>query len=130
MINIPKNDYVEDTSVNEQTVQVICNVLLSSQVWHPHSEGMYRQSNNELMSWNKGGPFNCFGESYDHRYESEHDFKRFNEAEMRRAWQELLAAGYYMFEIREYGSWRGYMCSKKPYYKNSKPVVDFTERWT
>ena len=29
MIKIPKNDYVEDTSINEATVQEICNVLLT-----------------------------------------------------------------------------------------------------
>ena len=130
MINIPKNDYVEDTSVNEQTVQEICNVLLSGEIWHPHSEGAYRHSNNELMSWDKGGPFICFGGAYYHQYESEHDFKRFNEAEMHRAWQELLAAGYHIFAIKQYGSWHGYKCSKKPYYKDGEPVKCFTERWT
>lgn len=130
MIQIPKNDYIEDTSVNETTVQEICNVLLSGDVWHPYSENAYRVSNNELMSWGKGSPFVCFGDSYYHRSGTEHEFKRFNEAEMRRAWKEIIAAGYHIFEIWEYGSWHGYKCVKTPYYNGGREVADFSERWT
>ena len=131
MIKIPKNDYVADTSVDEATVQAICDVLLRGHVWHPYSEGAYRNSNNELMSWGKGEPFTSFGDAYYHQInESGHDFKRFNEAEMRRAWEELIAAGYHIFAIMEYGSWYGYKCTKKPYCHDGQKVTDFYERWT
>ena len=44
--------------------------------------------------------------------------------------KELIAAGYHMFEMREYGWWYGYKCCKQPYYNGGREVADFDERWT
>lgn len=58
MINIPKNDYVENTSINEETVQGICNAFLNGKVWHPLSAGAVRKCNNMLMAYGgKDQPF-------------------------------------------------------------------------
>jgi hypothetical protein len=72
---------------------------------------------------------NYFGDWSDEN-RSDVTTKIFNESEMRMAWKELIAAGYHMFEIREYGSWYGYRCDKRPYYNGGREVTDFDERWT
>lgn len=130
MIDIPKNDYVENTSVNEATVQEICTAFLRGCVWHPRSDGAYRNSNNRLMARSKNAPFTDFGDHYDESHHSEYRFKHFNECEMRRAWKELIAAGYHIFVFYQFGSWLGYRCDKKPYYNGGAEVRDFLERWT
>lgn len=131
MINIPKNDYVEDTSINEETVQGICNAFLRGRIWHPKHDGngMYRRSNNNVGKWKGNALFHFFSD-IDDVQASDRITKPFNEAEMRRAWKELINAGYHIFEIREYGSWYGYKCDKRPYYDGGKEVKDFDERWT
>lgn len=131
MINIPKNDYVEDTSINEEIVQGICNAFLNGRVWHPNhgGDGTYRRPNNYVGKWRDYPAFNSFCSAED-ADEDDYIAKRFNESEMRRAWKEIIAAGYHMFEIREYGSWYGYKCDKRPYYNGGREVTDFDERWT
>lgn len=130
MINIPKNDYVEDTSINEEVVQGICNAFLKGCIWHPKHDGngMYRRSNNYVAKWHNDTSFHFFSRN-DDKDRSDRVTKHFNEREMRVAWKELIAAGYHMFEIREYGSWYGYKCGKRPYYEGGKEVKDFDERW-
>ena len=131
MINIPKNDYVENNSINEETVQGICNAFLNGKVWHPLNDGAFRKCNNMVMAY--GGekcPFKAFADWRDMEHFKSYRFKRFNEAEMRMAWKELLNAGYHMFELCEYGSWWGYKCCKQPYYNGGRKVSDFDERWT
>ena len=131
MINIPKNDYVENTSINEETVQGICNAFLNGKVWHPLSAGAFRKCNNMLMAYGgKDQPFKTFADWEDEMMLKSYRFRCFNEAEMRMAWKELIVAGYHMFEMREYGSWYGYKCCKQPYYNGGREVADFDERWT
>jgi hypothetical protein len=129
MINIPKNDYVEDTSINEEVVQGICNAFLKGRVWHPDGDGWYRKSKNYVAKLRNDSRFHFFG-NYRDAESSDYVTKHFNESEMRMAWKELIAAGYHMFEIREYGSWYGYKCDKRPYYNGGREVTDFDERWT
>ena len=133
MIEIPLNDYKEDTSVREDVVQKICNVLLSGKEWHPKTVSPARTSNNELLGSVKApGKFYDFGGAYWHQYKSEHTFLQFNEAEMRRAFKEILGAGYHIFRYLQYGTYPTYEVSKKPYFwkDGADSVRDFTERWT
>lgn len=52
---------------------------------------------------------------------------RFNGEEMKAAFKALRNAGYHMFRIYEYGSWKGYICDKKPFYDGGTEVTTFND---
>jgi coproporphyrinogen III oxidase len=109
MLNIPKNDYKEDTRCDETIVQYICNAFLDGGAWdmyHPFSEGAYRHRDKYVSS---GGAF------YDDRSgENKKNCFQFTNAEIDRAVQELLNAGYFLYHKYEYGSWDAYFFRKTP----------------
>lgn len=52
---------------------------------------------------------------------------RFNGEEMKAAFKALRNAGYHMFRIYEYGSWKGYICDKKPFIQDGEEVTTFND---
>lgn len=46
---------------------------------------------------------------------------------MKAAFKALRNAGYHMFRIYEYGSWKGYICDKKPFYDGGTEVTTFND---
>lgn len=125
IIEIPQNDYVKPTEIRQQAVQAICNAFLQrSQVepYHPYSDGCYRPSNNYASLCNHGS----FADRNDIKGK-EHKYIRFNGAEMKAAFAALIKAGYHIFQIYQYGSWMGYMLSKKPFMQQGKEVFEFND---
>lgn len=122
MITIPKNEYVQPTEVREEVVQAICDVFLHGKVYHPHN-GDNRGARNadryvvRHKEYHKGHRYLTDGKYYDFGHKP-FDWQEgivFNGAEMKRAFDELQKAGYYMLRVYEYGSWMGYECHDKPF---------------
>lgn len=114
MIQIKKNDYVQPTEVREEVVQGICEAFLCRSGWsifHPFSDGAYRGRSQYIIRHKRDKEFYGF---YMRPFDGEEGVK-FNGAEMKRAFEELIKAGYYMFRVYQYGTWMGYICHKKPY---------------
>ena len=108
-ISIPKNDYVQPTTVRPNVVEMICKAFIDGQIYHPHSQGRCRQSTNYVFNGYYGPRF---GNS-----DSGKNIIRFNGEEMKAAFNALHKAGYYMWRVYEYSldPWMGYRCTKKPY---------------
>lgn len=114
MIQIKKNDYVQPTEVREEVVQGICEAFLDPcayHIFHPFSEGAYRGRSQYIIRHK--GDKNFYG-FHNLPFAGEEGVK-FNGAEMKRAFEELIKAGYYMFKVYKYGTWMGYICYNKPY---------------
>lgn len=131
-VDIPLNDWKEDTQVREDVVQGICNAFLAGAVWHPCRGGGYRDANNELAmdaclsDWRN---CNSFRSSYWHKHKNEYKFCKFTRNEMREAWLALRRAGYRMIRILECEEWPGYVCGKSDYFEFGTVVESFGERW-
>ena len=111
MLNIPPNNFTEDTRCDESVVQGICNAFLADNAWHiyhPFSEGAYRQRDAYVEM--KGGAFVSWREA-----EGKQGYAKFTNAEMDLAVEELKKAGYYLYRRYDYGSWVAYFFSPKPY---------------
>lgn len=127
MIQIKKNEYVQPTEVREEVVQAICDAFVYGAenpthvhtTYHPFNSGAYRKSTKFVAKPTRNGVVNVFGfkDSYDC---DKTDIKyQFNGAEMKRAFEELINAGYYIFKVWYYdGTWMGYKCYNKPYAPN------------
>lgn len=130
MIQIKPNNYVQPTEVREEVVQAICEAFTSNyvrgrgcrSVYHPFN-GSNRGCRNahryvvRHKEFRNGIRYKVDG-LYDNFSNSPTDYEEyltFNGAEMKRAFEELIKAGYYMFRVYEYGSWMGYLCNDKPY---------------
>lgn len=127
MITIPKNNYAQPTEVREEVVQAICEAFMSSYsgVYHPIRQSQHREATIYVVT-NKG---TCpFFSSSNESYWTGAKCYRIRGAEMKRAFEELIKAGYYMFRIHEYGTWSGYKCSKVPFLSDGTPVQSFEDR--
>lgn len=129
MIQIKKNDYVQPTEVREEVVQAICDAFIYGaehpthvdHTYRPFSCGAYRGSTRLVAKPTCRGVVNEF-KFIEQGKEYQTDITyRFNGAEMKQAFEELIHAGYYMFVIYtpgKSGMWKGYRCHKKPYAKD------------
>lgn len=136
MINIKKNDWVQPTEVREEVVQAICDAFIYGaenpthvrHTYHPFNGGGYRGATSLVAKPTSKGLVNVFGFTSP-SYSNDTDIKyRFNGAEMKRAFEELINAGYYMLRVYLYYSgWMGYVCSKKPYSRIYPDAVQVTE---
>lgn len=146
MIQIKKNNYTQPTEVREEVVQAICEAFISSyvrgrkspsvwSVYHPFRDGSreatrYVARGKEYVDgvhYTVDGMYDRFCNSLDNHDEG----MTFTGAEMKRAFKELINAGYYMFRIYAYGTWMGYVCSDKPFYpydREAEPVMAFDDR--
>jgi hypothetical protein len=110
MLNIPKNDYKEDTRCDEKIVQAICDAFLanhSSNEYHPFDDGTYRPRDAFIK---------LTGAFCDWRYaEGKKDCVGFTNAEMDMAVEELRKAGYYLYKRYAFGTWLTYFFDKRPY---------------
>lgn len=129
-INIPRNEYVQPTEVRQEVVQGICDAFLEQRAFscfHPFSDGAYR-GKTLYISKHKGCK-KYYGFTKD-KFSGD-DVVRFNGAEMRAAFRALQDAGYFMYRIRKYGSWVGYIVYPKPKYNGiynyAEKVTDFTD---
>lgn len=144
MIQIKKNNYIQPAEVRENVVQAICEAFIAqyvrckgcNQVYHPFSEGAYRRAarfvarNKEYDGQNHYKVDGLYDRFENHLDDSEEGMI-FTGAEMKRAFEELIKAGYYMFRIWEYGFWMGYICSDKPFYHHkygAEEVYVFSDR--
>lgn len=133
MINIPKNEYVQSSDVREEVVQAICEAFINKCTFHPHngSNCSYRGATLYVAKPTRKGvqhvwSFKCsrFIDSTDISY-------RIRSVEMKRAFEELIKAGYYMFRVWFYGSWLGYDCHTRPFYYDgfrAEKVETFNDR--
>lgn len=135
MINIPKNNYAQPTEVREEVVQAICDAFLQGGSWsiyHPVSCKPNRGGRNQtqhVVKPNRPGfrSVFCFWHE-QHSPDPTDTVYSFNGAEMKRAFEELIKAGYYMFRIYQYGIWLGYKCSKVPFLTDGTLVQSFEDR--
>lgn len=125
MINIPRNTYVQPTSVREEVVQGICEAFLRSEYssFHPFSDGVYRQKTIYIARHKGRKTYRRFRSEFFNDEEG----VRFTGAEMKRAFEELIKAGYYMYRIYEFGTWEGYVCDKKPFREGGTRVTSFDD---
>lgn len=129
MIQIRKNTYVQPTEVREEVVQAICEAFMStySGIYHPVRQSQYREATIYVVT-NKG-TFPFFSSSNESYWTGAVCY-RIRGVEMKRAFEELIKAGYYMFRVWEYGSWMGYLCNDKPFYDGMRAeiVTSFEDR--
>lgn len=127
MINIPKNDYKVETEVREYVVQAICEAFLRDGAWsvfHPYADGRYRHSTLYVVRHKNKDNYLGFVSSID----SEFDVGiKIRGVEMKEAFKVLINHGYYMFKKNYYGTWLGYVCSKKPYVDGAEMVSSFND---
>lgn len=123
-VDIPKNDYVQSTEVRPEVVQYICEAFLSNWTF-----GIFHQNANivktQYVRVSKNGKVQGFVSNIN---VSDNDYYfLFNGEEMKAAFKVLREAGYHMFRIYEYGSWKGYICDKKPFIQDGEEVTIFDD---
>ena len=123
-VDIPKNDYVQPTEVRQEVVQYICEAFLSNWTF-----GIFHQNANivktQYVRVSKNGKVQGFVSNIN---VSDNDYYfLFNGEEMKAAFKALREAGYHMFRIYEYGSWKGYICDKKPFIQDGEEVTIFND---
>jgi hypothetical protein len=131
MIQIKKNDYVQPTEVRGEVVQAICDAFLFRShvfnIYHPFSDGPGRRFGKYVIAPFHDGVFSMFGNDA-HGYNESYNIRG---VEMKRAFEELIKAGYHMFRVTEYG-WSGYRLSKSPVpsqnWKNAEEVFSFDDK--
>jgi len=111
-INIKQNDYVQPTEIRDYVVQGICDSFLNECDYHPRQEGYYRHATPYIWRSKPDGTFDKFRTDFVNNEKIE--TIKFNGAEMKQAFKELINAGYFMFKVYKYGTWLTYRCSKKP----------------
>lgn len=126
-VNIPANDYVQPTKPRPEVVQAICEAFIVHNafgIFHPFSENVYRQAT--LLVEVRDGKGVSF---LNRKWKSREDdiYYRIYGVEMKAAFDALIKAGYHLFEVYEYGSWKGYVCERKPYHPKGKEVFQFTD---
>lgn len=126
-VNIPANDYVQPTEPRPEVVQAICEAFIVHNafgIFHPFSENVHRQAT--LLVEVRDGKGLSF---LNRKWESREDdiYYRIYGVEMKAAFDALIKAGYHLFEVYEYGSWKGYVCERKPFHKNGKEVFEFND---
>lgn len=111
MIKIPQNSYTQPTEVREEVVQAICDAFLHRPtVFHPYRDGRCRDPHRFVVKNKRSGEYIGFrSKPFDWE-----EGIRFTGAEMKRAFEELIKAGYYMLRVYSYGSWMGYECNNNP----------------
>ena len=126
-VNIPQNTYVQPTEVRDWVVQGICDAFLDRCAWstyHPFSSGAYRRADRYIIK-HKGDGKKYYG--FKDEVFSHEEGTTFNGAEMKAAFAALRQAGYHMFVTYDYGSWKGYFLSSKPFDECGKEVTEFTD---
>ena len=123
-VNIPQNDYVQPTEVRQEIVQAICDGLLDGSIFHPFNEGVYRQRRIYVARKKSSGKsyFPCKKNDYD-----DTEYIRVRGVEVNAAFKALRSAGYHLFCLYEYGTWKGYKCSKKPFIEKGTEVFSFND---
>lgn len=127
MISIPKNDYKVETEVRENVVQAICEAFLRDGAWscfHPYENGIYRYPTTYVVKHKKCQTYYGFKSSIDYEFD---DGIKIRGSEMKEAFKVLINHGYYMFRVRTYQVWLGYICSKKPYFNEGQRVTEFND---
>lgn len=131
-VNIPQNDYTQPTEIRENVVQMICDVFLDRRagwyhnVFHPVSDGNYRTRHKGLRVHKSSGKAWKFATNANDCSKNE-EFIGIRGCEMKAAFNALIKAGYYMFEVFEYDTWKGYICDNKPFYENGTQVFTFCD---
>lgn len=123
-MNIKRNDYVQPTDVRDWVVEGICQVFLSGCAWsvfHAVNDGYGRYKTTRIIKHKNEN--NYYG--FHHRPFADDDSVVFNGAEMKKAFEVLQEHGYYMFKVYTYGTWEGYICSKKPFHDGGVRVTTF-----
>lgn len=123
-LNIPQNDYVQPTEVRQEIVQAICDGLLEGSIFHPSNDGIYRQPHLYVARKKRTGKsyFPCRKSDYE-----DTEYIRVRGVEVNTAFKALRSAGYHMFCLYEYGTWKGYKCSKKPFMEKGTEVFSFND---
>ena len=128
-VNSPQNDYIQPTEVREEVVQKICDVFLNRRagyyhdVFYPYSENGYRVRTLGVVIRKDGRAY-----TVDHKADLKGEtIIKFHGSEMKAAFQALIKAGYHMFRVYSYGSWMGYICAEKPFYKDGTEVREFND---
>lgn len=129
MIEIKKNDYVQPTEVREEVVQAICEAFLDRSCWrifHPASESCYRRATMYVQVRNGKGI--GFSDRCDFLGDSGIKVRG---CEMSAAFDIIRNAGYHIFKLYYFGSWKGYVVSEKPFYREGNregiEVTAFTD---
>lgn len=126
MINIKRNDYVIPTEVRDEVVQGICEAFLGGNCWstyHPIGTSAYRRETSHIIKRKGADAYYGFNDEIF----SGDEGVRFNGAEMRKAFEVLIEAGYHMFRRYDYGVWKAYVCCKRPYCEGGVEVKEFTD---
>lgn len=126
-LNIPQNDYKQPTIVRQEVVQAICDAFLNNCCWstyHPFSSSAYRRADKYVLKHEDG---RYYGFDDEPRFSG--GGITFNGAEMKAAFEALIKAGYYMFVGYDYGTWKGYVCQKRPFNNDGwRQVTTFEDR--
>lgn len=132
-ISIPKNDYVQPTEVRQEVVQGICDAFLARNVWryfHPQSgsnNGSRCPTLNIVRHKNYKKFYGFVNSRCANDWQGRDVAIRFNGAEMKAAFKALIDAGYHMYQVYVYGSWKAYICEKKQYYEGGREVFTFDD---
>lgn len=129
-INIPRNNYVQNTEVRDWVVQGICEAFLSGKIdqfFHPFGDGPYRYAT--VYIYRRKGDEKFFGFTGKTDRDERYEYVRFTGAEMKAAFKALINAGYHIFESYNFcvGRWLGYLCYHKPYHNGDKEVFEFND---
>lgn len=129
-VNIPKNDYVQPTEVRQEIVQGICDAFLGVAAWkyfHPSPDGCYRDPTTYITRRKGESKFYGFINHRTARDWTNNESVRFNGAEMKAAFNALRKAGYHIFKVYVYGTWKAYVCEKKTYREGGNEVFSFDD---
>lgn len=118
MIQIKPNNYVQPTEVREEVVQAICEAFLGSGMnshFHPRDNRVPGSATLYVYKPTRDGLQKVWGFKNKRCLDKTDISYRIRGCEMKRAFEELRKAGYFMFYSVMYGEWEGYICHTKPH---------------
>ena len=130
-INIPANDYVQQTEVREDVVQMICDYILDQMkigMWveDTYDITLHHKDWNYQLYLNLRNDNSIYGFGFE--YKPKMNQIRIRTTEMQAVFNALQNAGYHIFGWAVITGERKYAFTKKPVYDNRKATrLEFTE---
>lgn len=125
-LNIPRNDYVENTAIREDVVNAICQAFLSPTIYshlHPRTTSVYRRASNQVIKRKGTNDYYGFENGYD--MASSDEGIKFTRYELDKAIKGLIEYGYHVWYVS--CEWSYIKVTKTPYYneRGAREIFEF-----
>lgn len=125
-LNIPRNDYVENTTIREDVVNAICQAFLSKTCWshlHPRTTSLYRRASSLVVKHKGGSEYYGFISGCD--MSSFDEGIKYTRYELDKAIKGLIEYGYHVWYVS--CEWSYIKVTRTPYYneRGAREIFEF-----